>query len=219
MVNIENLTFGFLEKNVINNVNFSFENKIYVLLGDNGCGKTTLFRCITGYYSNYSGHIKKDEAKLQNVGYLPQKFGLYKNLSVTSNLKYLACLREIDDVNNSINSVINQLNLEKEKNIKAGKLSGGMLQRLGIAQAILGDPEILLLDEPTVGLDIGQRSNFYDMIKRLQINCPIIISTHIPDDVKNIADEVIVMREGRLYYTRWDAKKDNIEEKYLCFRG
>ncbi len=217
MIEINDLEFGFGKKKIIDNVSFCFENKRYVLLGDNGCGKTTFFRCLYGYYLNCKGKVTKDGGSNLTIGYLPQKFGLYNTLTVKENLEYIANLRGIKNVKQEVKKVIGNMRLENEIDKKVRELSGGMLQRLGIAQALMGDPDILLLDEPTVGLDIGQRRNFYETLNSLDVSCPIIISTHIPEDAKNFSEEIIVMKDGKLFKTDWNLQKDNIEEKYLCF--
>lgn len=203
---------------VLNHIHFTFENKKYALLGDNGCGKTTLFRCISGYYKMQQGEIITENGEGIQVGYLPQKFGLYRNMSVYENLEYLAMLRGFPLQNERIDDLIGLLQLEKERHKKVKELSGGMMQRVGIAQALLGNPDILLLDEPTAGLDITQRKNFYELIQDFDLNIPVIMSSHFPEDAKQMAEEIIVMKQGSLHLTDWNPKVDNIEERYLCFR-
>lgn len=218
MIQIKNFSFSYGKKDVIQDLSIDFQNYRYVLLGNNGCGKTTFFRCLSGYYRWYKGDIYDFENTKIRVGYLPQKFGMYKGMTVQENLEYLAILKGYD-IKKDVLTVIEQTNLNDFAQTKTELLSGGMLQRLGIAQAIMGSPNIVLLDEPTAGLDIKQRKNFYTIINNLNIDAPIVISTHNIDDAKEMAEIVIVMKNKKMYVTDWNPKSDNLEEKYLCFQS
>ena len=216
---MENLSYSFGKKPVFRDVNIELYSKKYALLGDNGCGKTTFLRCLSGYYSNYSGRIKKeDNTSRIKVGYLPQRFGMYPNMTIEENLAYLAVLRDFEDNYKSIiEDAMEKTNLLSLKNKKAKELSGGELQRAGVAQAIMGNPELILLDEPTVSLDIKQRTDFYTMINNLDIKCSLLFSTHLLDDVRNISDEIFVMSKGNVYLTDWSPCSSDLGDKYNCF--
>lgn len=213
MIDIQNLNISLGRKQILNDVVFSFENGAYVLLGPNGAGKTTLFRCIAGIYTKYKGEITLSGDK---IGYLPQKFGVYHNLTVRETLDYLAVLKEIDNRKDEVDKSIQMLHLEEYADVKAKKLSGGTLRRLGIAQALLGEPDVLLLDEPTAGLDPKERSDFFNNLKELSYQGTLLISTHILDDVKRIAKEAVVMNRGSILSPTLTDFGTPLEEKYLC---
>lgn len=213
MLDIQNLNISLGKKQVLRDVTFSFGNDAYVLLGPNGAGKTTLFRCIAGIYTKYKGNITFSGNK---IGYLPQKFGVYHNLTVKETLDYLAILKEIDNRSYEVEKSIHMLHLEEYADVKPKKLSGGTLRRLGIAQAFLGNPDILLLDEPTAGLDPKERCDFFNNLKELSYEGTLIISTHILDDVKKIAKEAVVMNRGSILSPALTDFGTLLEEKYLC---
>lgn len=214
MLTIEYLNKSFGKKQVLTDISFAFQNKCYVLLGPNGAGKTTLLRCIAGIYQDYQGRITMEKGK--NIGYLSQKFGAYYNLTVKETLEYVALMKEISDVREQVDKSMDMTHLNDYSDYKVKKLSGGMLRRLGIAQAILGQPEVLLLDEPSVGLDPKERADFLRNLKELDFQGTMIVSTHILDDVKKIADEVIVMNNGVFLPERITEFDGTLEEKYLC---
>lgn len=219
MLIVNNFSFAHKKHIILSDISISLENKRYALLGNNGSGKTTFFRCVSGYYSNYKGEILNELNKSPKIGYLPQTFGAYHNLTVKETLEYIAILKKVHNISEEVENVFKYTQLEEFKDKKIKQLSGGMLRRLGIAQAIMGSVDAILLDEPTVGLDIQQRKVFYDMIQQLPLNKTVVISTHIPEDVKNIADEVLILKNGKIYRPDWDVKDSDFEEKYICFHG
>lgn len=210
MLEIINLNKSFKKKRAVDSFSYSFSNDVYALLGPNGAGKTTLMRCITNLYTPNSGEIKyngkstlNDKNFLSNVGYLPQKFGMFKELTVKEALLLLANLKGIDksDANAGVEKSLELVNLSDRINSKVGALSGGMTRRLGIAQAIMGDPHIIIFDEPTAGLDPEERLRFKNIISQIKKDKIIIISTHIVDDVEAVCSQVMVMDDGKIIKT------------------
>lgn len=199
MLKINNVTKKFKKKIVLDHISLEFDNKIYGLLGPNGSGKTTLFRIMTHLISISQGEIENDNI---NIGYLPQKFGVLGELSVYEMMYYFASLKHIDKSlrNKEIEHVLKLVNLNEEKDKKCSQLSGGMLRRLGIAQAIMGKPDLVLLDEPTVGLDPEERLHFKSIIRKLKGQFPIILSTHIVEDVESLCENIIILNKGHILF-------------------
>ena len=195
MLKINGLTKKFKKFKAIDSFSFEFNNGIYGLLGPNGAGKTTLLRCISKLYPVdngvifYNGQdINENKDYLECIGYLPQLFGMYKDLSVKEMMLMMANLKNIDlnNSNREIERVIKVVNLEEKMNAKVSSLSGGMIRRLGIAQALLGKPKIIIFDEPTAGLDPEERLRFKNIISEIARNIIVIISTHIVEDIEAI---------------------------------
>lgn len=208
MLEVKNLSKKFKNNTVLKDINTLLEPGIYGLLGPNGAGKTTLIRCITGLY-RFDGEIRWDGKSIeknlnyvQSVGYVPQKFGAYRELTVEENLKYFCVLKGIikDSQYSEINKVLELVNLVKEKEKKVKALSGGMIRRLGIAQALLGNPDFIIFDEPTAGLDPEERLNFKMIVSTLSKDKVIIISTHIVDDLDSLCDKILIMKNGKIPY-------------------
>lgn len=218
MLCVKDLSYSFKKHQVLKQVTVNLKNRRYVLLGSNGSGKTTFFRCISGYYQKFSGSITANGTDKYKTGYLPQEFGAYYGFSVREMLEYFAILKKIDDIDCEVEKSIRSMNLEEISDVQIRKLSGGMLKRVGIAQAILGEPDIILLDEPTAGLDIEQKNEFYKTIQSLKTNKTIILSTHILEDVRNMAEEILVLKEGKIHLPGWSVGDENLEELYLCFQ-
>lgn len=199
MIQIERVSKRFRKREAIRDFSCNIEAGCYGLLGANGAGKTTLLRCILGLYPVSSGKILID--KDITIGYLPQKFGLFHELKVIDMMDYFAVAKKIPKEKrmDEIIQVLELVNLSDRAGDKVARLSGGMQRRLGIAQAILGNPDILLFDEPTTGLDPEERARFKAIISRLdkKKKC-IIISTHIVEDVESVCERVIMMKEGKL---------------------
>ena len=203
MLEIKNLQKKFGKKAVLDQFSFAFEPGVYGLLGPNGAGKTTFIRCLTRIYPIKKGmiyyrgrDINQEKDYLAHVGYLPQKFGVFKDLKVFDMMQMMAALKELDRAvaKREIGRVLEQVNLSDQINSKVGALSGGMVRRLGIAQALLGSPEILLFDEPTAGLDPEERLRFKNIISTLSRDRLVIVSTHIVEDVEAVCDRVAVVK-------------------------
>lgn len=199
MLNILNCSKKFKKRYVLNNISINLVPGVYGLLGPNGAGKTTLMRCICGLYKTDGGSIEKSGT----IGYLPQKFGAFKQLNVYDMMEYFAAIKDIDKKAqySEIKRCLNAVNLENQMRTKVKNLSGGMLRRLGIAQALLGNPSILIFDEPTVGLDPEERIRFKNIINSIKKDKIIIISTHIVSDLETICDKILIINEGELLFS------------------
>lgn len=205
---IDKISKEFKDKMAVDKFSVTLSSGIYGLLGPNGSGKTTLMRILADVSEPTSGDILvngKSKSKLgadyrDLIGYLPQDIGFYKNFTAEKFLYYVATLKGIDKniEKEKIDELLKFVNLDKDRKRKIGKFSGGMKQRLGIAQALLNDPKILILDEPTAGLDPNERIRFKNLIASLSKDRIVILSTHIVSDIEFIANEIIVMKEGQL---------------------
>lgn len=205
-----NLVKTFKNKTAVQDVNIRLEHGVYGLLGENGAGKTTLMRMVCGILKPSSGNILCDGVPISQMGgeyrrllgYLPQDFGYYGDFSALRFLNYMAALKALPEeyARNKIDELFELVDLTGDKKNKLKTFSGGMLRRVGIAQALLNDPEILVLDEPTAGLDPAERVRFRNIISSLGKNRLVILSTHIVPDVEYIADKIIIMKNGRLMY-------------------
>lgn len=190
----------------LQNVSLEIEFGMFGLLGPNGAGKTTLMRILTTLLSASSGEIRfgnlnwNEPHKIRNIiGYLPQKFSLYKQIKVREALQHIAKLKGIQsNIDKAVDSVIEKVNLSDQRDKKIGKLSGGMVRRLGIAQAILGDPKIIVVDEPTAGLDPEERIRFRRLLRQLGRETIVIISTHIVEDIEATCDKAAILHKGQL---------------------
>ncbi len=196
MLKLKNCTKKFKKINTVDDFTMEFEKGIYGLLGPNGAGKTTLLRSICKIYNLNFGII---EGVHDNIGYLPQHFGAFKQLKVFEMMEYFAALKKIPKTvqKEHIDFALEQVNLSDRAKTKVKALSGGMLRRLGVAQAILGSPEIILFDEPTAGLDPEERTRFKNTVANIKEDKTIIISTHIVPDVEAICNKIIVMDKGK----------------------
>lgn len=185
-------------------VNIKLENGIYGLIGPNGAGKTTLINIILGLTEMDDGEILSDCKKIRDygdafykrVGYLPQYPQFYKNFTGKEFLDYMCCIKGLKGKN--VSELLNAVNLWEDKDKKIGAYSGGMRQRLGIAQAMINNPELLILDEPTAGLDPAERIRFRNIISKLSADRIIILATHIISDIEAIAKEVILLNRGKI---------------------
>ncbi|CEQ20756.1 ABC transporter ATP-binding protein [[Clostridium] sordellii] len=205
---LKNITKVFKDKIAVNDFNVTLTSGVYGLLGPNGAGKTSLMRIIADVSNATSGEVYlngKSKTELgadyrDVLGYLPQDVGFYKSFTAQKFLEYVATLKGIDKEKASIkiDKLLKFVNLEKDRKRKIGKFSGGMKQRLGIAQALLNDPKILILDEPTAGLDPNERIRFKNLIAEISRDKIVILSTHIVSDVEFIANEILIMRDGEL---------------------
>lgn len=205
---IEKLTKEFKDITAVDQVSCRLERGVYGLLGVNGAGKTTLMRMLCTLLTPTSGRILwegKDilsmgEEYRRLIGYLPQEFGYYPEFSAEDYMKYIAALKGIKPAvaTKRIEELLHRVGLEKVKKKKIKKFSGGMKRRLGIAQAMLNKPKLLILDEPTAGLDPKERIRFRNLLSELAEDGIILLSTHIVSDVESIANEILLMKEGRL---------------------
>lgn len=207
MYRINYLQKSFKRKVVLDIESLTLEEKVYGLLGPNGAGKTTFMRCLTQNYPIKRDTVFKDgydvlgdKAYIESIGYLPQSFGLFKDLKLYDGMAMLYNLRfgELGNAEEEILRALEQVNLSEKMNDKIGSLSGGMLRRAGIAQAIVGNPALLIFDEPTSGLDPIERKRFKSLINEIRGDKTIIISTHIVEDLENLCDEIIVLNLGRI---------------------
>ena len=205
---ILNLTKEFGTFRAVDDVRFTMKNGVYGLLGVNGAGKTTLMRMLTTLIKPTSGEILWDGQEVFSMdgqyrkllGYLPQDFGYYPDFSVNDYLMYIASIKGIRPAvaRRRVKELLQQVGLTKARNKKMKTLSGGMKRRAGIAQAMLNDPKILILDEPTAGLDPSERIRFRNLISELSEDRIVLLSTHIVSDIEYIANEILLMKDGRI---------------------
>lgn len=203
---IKNLTKSYGKKNANNNITLTLENGVYGLLGPNGAGKTTLMKQIATLIKPTSGEIIYNGKNIYSIednyrgviGYLPQEFGAYKNFSAKKFLQYVAALKGVDKREAKIDDLLNLVGLYEVRNKAVGKFSGGMKRRVGIAQVLLNDPKIIILDEPTAGLDPQERTRFRNLLSEISKDKIIILSTHIISDIESIAKETIMIKEGEI---------------------
>jgi len=196
-------------KKALNNISMEIESPNMIgLLGPNGAGKTTLMKLLVAEILQTEGEILLNDAPLikqehylkSKLGYLPQIFGLYEELTVWQFLDYMAALKGISHAKPEIEKVIMATNLAEKKKAKIKTLSGGLRQRVGIAQALLGDPEILIFDEPTVGLDPEERINFRNYFSKIAENKIVLLSTHIIEDIQSVCNRLIVLHKGEIHF-------------------
>lgn len=209
----------------VDRVSANLEKGVYGLLGANGAGKTTLMRMICGILRPTGGTITYDgidvgeEAYRAVLGYLPQDFGYYPEFSATDFLLYLAALKGIPKMQakRKAEELMELVSLQDVRHKKVKTFSGGMKQRLGIAQALLNEPKLLVLDEPTAGLDPKERVRFRELIESLGKENIVLLSTHIVSDIEHIADQILMMKDGQLTYQgKWDGAKGDLEQFYLA---
>ncbi len=193
----------------LNDISLKIPVGMYGLLGPNGAGKSTLMRTLVTLQEADSGSIRlgnldltKDKRKVREViGYLPQEFGLYPQISAFVLLDHLASLKGISNKKirrERVRYLLDQTNLYAHKNKRLGTFSGGMKQRFGIAQALLTDPKMLIVDEPTAGLDPSERNRFYNLLSNLSDQSIVILSTHIVEDVKELCTRMAIINKGEL---------------------
>lgn len=205
---LDQVSKQYQNKIAVNRTSVTLHQGVTGLLGENGAGKTTLMRMICGILKPTSGKISfnhmdvSEELYRDVLGYLPQSFGYYPEYTGMDFLMYMAALKGIEKrtAKRKCAKLMQIVNLEDAAKKKIRTYSGGMKQRLGIAQAMLNDPEILILDEPTAGLDPKERVRFRNLIKELGKNSIVIISTHIVSDIECIADRILMMKNGQVIY-------------------
>lgn len=208
-INIKNLSKKYGRYEALKDINLNIPKGMYGLLGKNGAGKTTLLKILATLSSKSKGEVIINGIPIENtkqirkiIGYLPQNFSVYPNMTVYKTIRYFDLLSEmpLNDNHNRIESLLKKVNLWEEKNKKVKNLSGGMKQRLGIALAILNEPQILIVDEPTTGLDPQERIALRNMLLELACEKIVILSTHIVEDISQTCKQIGVLNKGELIF-------------------
>lgn len=204
---LKNVSKHYKKKSALNGFTYSFSSGIYALLGPNGAGKSTLMNIIAGVIDADAGSeiilgdksigILGDEYR-SHIGFMPQKSALMDSFSALRFMKYISGLKELKNTDSEIAELLRKVELFDNRNEKCGGFSGGMKQRLMLAQAMLGSPDILILDEPTAGLDPRQRVIFRNMIREYSESKTVILSTHIVSDIEAQADCIIIMQSDKI---------------------
>jgi ABC-2 type transport system ATP-binding protein len=223
MLTLENVSKRFRGGNYgVRDVSLTLTGGVVGLLGPNGAGKTTLMQMIATITRPTAGRIlfrgedlsRNPDAIRRTLGYLPQDFGVYDNLTALEFLGYIAALKGVRD-RARIMAMLELVNLHHVANRVVGGFSGGMRQRLGIAQALINDPDLLIVDEPTAGLDPEERVRFRNVLAEIGFTKLVILSTHIVSDIESIATQIAIMREGRLIKLATPEQMPRLEEAYL----
>ncbi|MEY4110275.1 MAG: putative transporter ATP-binding protein YxlF [Bacteroidota bacterium] len=196
----------------LDHVSLSIEKGMFGLLGPNGAGKSTLMRTLATLQDADEGEaflgnidMLKDKMAVRKIlGYLPQEFGVYPRASATDLLNYLSMLKGYNNSGerkNLVNYLLEKVNLYEHRNKSVSSFSGGMRQRFGIAQCLIGKPELIIVDEPTAGLDPGERNRFYNILSEISENIVIILSTHIVQDVRELCNNMAIMNQGQVLFS------------------
>lgn len=221
---IDRLTKQYENKIAVDRMSLKLEKGVTGLLGANGAGKTTLMRMMVGLLSPTSGEITYDGISVKSeefrnlLGYLPQDFGYYPEFSGKDFLMYFCALKGLDKkaAKARTSELLKLVGLEDVAGKKVKNYSGGMKQRLGIAQALINRPEVLVLDEPTAGLDPKERVRFRELIEKLGDEAIVLLSTHIVSDIEHIADRIVMMNEGQIVWQgAWKEEDGSLEDFYL----
>lgn len=221
---IDRISKQYQNKIAVDRVSLRLQKGVYGLLGANGAGKTTLMRMICGILKPTGGTISFDNMDVSTedyravLGYLPQDFGYYPEFRGEDFLFYMAALKGLtkSQAKQRVPELLKLVSLENDGRKKIKTYSGGMKQRLGIAQALLNDPKLLVLDEPTAGLDPKERVRFRNLIEELGKSSIVLLSTHIVSDIEHIADTVLMMKDGKMIYQgRWEEGEGDLESFYL----
>jgi len=209
MIEINNLVKRYGDKNAVKGISFTVnDGEVLGFLGPNGAGKTTTMNIITGYLSSTSGTVKvnghdileEPELAKKEIGYLPENPPLYNDMTVKEYLKFICDLKGVEKARrkNMLDNIVSMVKISDVYDRLIGNLSKGYKQRVGIAQALVGNPSILILDEPTVGLDPNQIIEIRRLIKALSKNHSIVISSHILSEIQEIADRVVIINRGKI---------------------
>lgn len=221
---VDRVTKQYQNKIAVDRISLTLHKGVYGLLGANGAGKTTLMRMLCGILTPTGGTISLDgvdageESYRAKLGYLPQDFGYYPEFTGWDFLLYMAALKGLsrEQAKRKAEELLSLVALGDVAKKKMKTYSGGMKQRIGIAQALLNDPEVLILDEPTAGLDPKERVRFRNLIAELGKDSIVLLSTHIVSDIEHIADEILMMKGGRLIYEGvWEESQGDLEKFYL----
>lgn len=208
-IKIEELEKRYGNNTALNHVSMVIENGMFGLLGRNGAGKTTLMQILSTLRKPTGGKVLMNGISLEDtkqirkmIGYLPQEFSLYPDMTVYETMRYLAALSGLSSIvqDERIPELLKRVNLWNDRKKKVKKLSGGMKQRLGIAQALLNEPEILIVDEPTVGLDPEERLRFYNLLEEFSSDRIVLVSSHIVTDIESTCEKVGVLEKGELLF-------------------
>ena len=230
ILKVQNINKTIKSKTIVNDTNLEFKcGELIGLIGENGAGKSTLIKMITAVLKPTSGDITLDDISIikspkklrRELGYLPQNFPIYDNLTITEFLLFMATIKEInlETAKLQITSYIEQFHLVQSHNVRLKELSGGMLQKVGIINALLGSPRIIVLDEPANGLDPAERNNLRNLLVTLAKDKIIIYSTHIITDVEQVASRIVVMNKGNVIFDGTDKKIiESIKGKVWEFR-
>lgn len=223
-LSVDRLSKQYKNKIAVDRVSFTLSEGVTGLLGANGAGKTTLMRMMTGILVPTSGEITADGIAVQTeeyrslLGYLPQDFGYYPEFTAKEFIQYIAALKGLEKrhAKRKTDELLDVVGLSDVANKKIKTFSGGMKQRVGIAQAIVNDPKILILDEPTAGLDPKERVRFRNLIAEIGKNTIVLFSTHIVSDIDSIAKSLLMMRDGQIIYEgTWDKEQGDLEQFYM----
>ncbi len=223
MIVLKDVSKRYGDFTALHDINLEFTNGLYGLLAPNGAGKTTMIKMLATLMRPSGGEILYDgkdifqmeETYRTLLGYLPQQFGFYKNYSPKQYLLYLAALKGIGkkEALVKIEELLEKVALPDVMNKKMKKFSGGMIQRVGIAQALLNDPKVLILDEPTAGLDPKERARFRHLLSELGRDRLVLVSTHIVSDIESIANEIVMIKNRQILY------KDSVEKICQTLEG
>jgi len=221
---VDRITKQYKNKIAVDRISFELTEGVTGLLGANGAGKTTLMRMMSGILTPTSGEITADGIPVNSeeyraiLGYLPQDFGYYPEFTAREFVQYIAALKGIEKkrARKKTEELLELVGLTESAGKKIKTFSGGMKQRVGIAQALVNDPKILILDEPTAGLDPKERVRFRNLIADISKDTVVLFSTHIVSDIEHIASNVLMMRDGQLIHEgEWNGKQGDLEEFYM----
>lgn len=208
-ISIENLSKRYGNKQALDHVNLTIPQGMFGLLGPNGAGKTTLMKILTTLQRPEEGRVMigdiplKEEKRIRRmIGYLPQDFSMYGSMSAYQALDYLAALSGLDGAvrKRKVPELLDRVNLLDASKVKVKAMSGGMKRRLGIAQAIIHDPRVIIVDEPTAGLDPEERVRFRNLLCEIARDRIVLLSTHIVGDIEATCEQIAVLHEGKIFY-------------------
>lgn len=220
---IDRLTKQYKNIIAVDRISLKLTEGVYGLIGANGAGKTTFMRMLCGILTptsgtvSFEGHDVSTEEYRSELGYLPQDFGYYPDFSGRDFLMYMSALKGLSkkEACKKTEELLELVNLSEKSGKKIKTYSGGMKQRLGIAQALLNEPKLIILDEPTAGLDPKERVRFRNLISELGKKSIVLLSTHIVSDIEHMADKVLIMKEGQIIYNDKNDCIDSLEKFYL----
>ncbi len=221
---VDNISFSYSKRNILKHVSFTCENGITSLLGENGAGKTTLMKILIGVNKISNGSVVLNDKNLLNysnkkdiIGYLPQKFDLYSNIKGYDFLSYVCDIKRIktNEKKREIEKVIAQFNLDNVIHKNVGRYSGGYKRRLGIAQAVIGNPNLVIIDEPTVGLDPQQRLDFRHYISEIGKDRIVLISTHILEDVELYTNKILIINDATILFDGTTSEAINLAKNKI----